>query len=297
MSLALQLVASAERNPRADAVVAGDVRWDYATLLAKVQATAGGLRSTGVVPGGRVVVALRNGPEMLALFWATQWLGAWFVPVNWRLKPADIGYCVSDAEATVFAFEPDTANVPVPAGVASFDAVSPGGLPAGEPVGEPAVASWDEPALMLYTSGTTGRPKGVPRSHRAEWTAALAHTIQCRYVPGERTLGVMPWYHTMGMRSLLAMVALDGCAVVQPAFSAAAALDSIAAERIGSLYLAPTLFHDLVREARSRPGPAPRVPRLAYAGAPMTGALVASCRDAFDPEVFVNHYGSTEIYT
>ena len=58
---------------------------------------------------------------------------------------------------------------------------------------------------MLYTSGTTGRGKGVPRCHRAERAAALAHIAQNCYRAGERTLGVMPLYHTMGVRSLLAM--------------------------------------------------------------------------------------------
>jgi 2-furoate---CoA ligase len=59
-------------------------------------------------------------------------------------------------------------------------------------------------SLLLYTSGTTGRPKGVPRRQRAERAAALAHVAQNLYCRGERTLGVMPLYHTMGVRSLLA---------------------------------------------------------------------------------------------
>ena len=58
---------------------------------------------------------------------------------------------------------------------------------------------------MLYTSGTTAQPKGVPRRQRAERAAALAHVAQNLYAHGERTLGVMPLYHTMGVRSLLAM--------------------------------------------------------------------------------------------
>ena len=57
---------------------------------------------------------------------------------------------------------------------------------------------------MLYTSGTTGKPKGVPRTHGAEHAAAIAHVIQTEQRPGEVTLGVMPMFHTMGMRTLLA---------------------------------------------------------------------------------------------
>jgi 2-furoate---CoA ligase len=65
-------------------------------------------------------------------------------------------------------------------------------------------------SLMLYTSGTTSRPKGVPRRHRAERAAAVAHVAQNLYSRGERTLGVIPLYHTMGVRSLLAMSLVGG---------------------------------------------------------------------------------------
>jgi 2-furoate---CoA ligase len=297
VSLGVQLAAAAERHPHAEAVAWEGQGWDYAELAGRVRAVAGGLAELGIAPGGRVAAALRNGPNSLLLYWATQWLGAWYVPINWRLTADEIGYCVGDSQATVFAFEPDRPPVTAAAGVAGVDVSALDALAKADPVPEPALVAEDQPALMLYTSGTTGRPKGVPRSQAAEWAAALAHVIQCRYPPADRTLGVMPWYHTMGMRSLLSMVAVDGCLVVQSAFSGPGALDSIAAGGVTSLYLAPTLFHDLVRAAGERQGEVPAVPRLAYAGAPMTAALVERCWEVFRPEVFVNHYGSTEIYT
>ncbi len=75
---------------------------------------------------------------------------------------------------------------------------------------------------MLYTSGTTAQPKGVPRRQRAERAAALAHVAQNLYRTGERTLGVMPLYHTMGVRSLLAMSLIGGAFVCLPRFDAGA---------------------------------------------------------------------------
>ncbi len=73
---------------------------------------------------------------------------------------------------------------------------------------------------MLYTSGTTGRPKGVPRTHAAEHAAAVAHLVQTGGRPGEVTLGVMPLFHTMGLRTLLATVDrgrhLGAAATVRP---------------------------------------------------------------------------------
>src|SRR4029077_7536312 len=98
----------------------------------------------------------------------------------------------------------------------------------------------------------------------------------------------MPLYHTMAVRSLLAMHAVGGCFVVRSEFQAGEAIEVMAAERVGALYLAPTLYHDLVEalagggaggSRRSRP-----VSRLAYAGAPMSAALVERCTVVFAPE-------------
>ena len=105
-------------------------------------------------------------------------------------------------------------------------------------------------SVMLYTSGTTAKPKGVPRRQRAERAAALAHVAQNLYRNGERTLGVMPLYHTMGVRSLLAMSLIGGAFVCLPRFDVARALELIAAEKITNLYLVPTLYHDLVHHER-----------------------------------------------
>lgn len=314
MNLGLHLLAAAERHPEAEALVDETQRLTYAALLGRAQAVAGGLAGLGVGPGTRVAAALRNRIDTVVLYWATQWLGAVFVPVNWRLKPAEVAYCVDDSEAAVFACEPASAEAarglragpavvlldagtgPTPDGPAPDGAVSFAELAAAAAPGPPAVPD-GAPSLMLYTSGTTGRPKGVPRSQAAERAAGLAHALQCRYGPGERTLGVMPLYHTMAMRSLLAVSAVGGCFVVRSEFRAAEALATIEAERITALYLAPTLYHDLVAALGAAGRGRLRVPNLAYAGAPMSATLVEACMAAFAPESFVNHYGSTEIYT
>ena len=86
----------------------------------------------------------------------------------------------------------------------------------------------------------------MPRRQRVERAAALAHVAQNLYGRGERTLGVMPLYHTMGVRSLLAMSLIGGTFVCLPRFDAARALQLIAAEKISNLYLVPTLYHDLL---------------------------------------------------
>ena len=152
-------------------------------------------------------------------------------------------------------------------------------------------------SVMLYTSGTTAQPKGVPRRQRAERAAALAHVAQNLYAHGERTLGVMPLYHTMGVRSLLAMSLIGGAFVCLPRFDVRARCELIEAREDHQ----PLSGADAL--SRPRPSRALRrdrrrsVRKLGFAGAPMTDGLLKALHAAFRPELFVNHYGSSEIYT
>jgi 2-furoate---CoA ligase len=277
VNLAQSLLDAAERHPEAGAVVDGDARLTYADLLHRARRLAGGL---SIERGDRVAAVVKCRRESVELYWACQWLGATFVPLSHRVSPADLVYCREDSGAKAW-FEVDADLEPL--------------------LGPPAAGALDrderEESLMLYTSGTTGRPKGVPRSHRADRAGGLSQALQHGYRFGDRTLGVMPLYHTMGMHSLLAMALIGGCYVCQADWDAEGALALIERERITSLYLAPTLFHDLVWHPRCDAYDLSSVETLAYAGAAMTGALVERCVETFGPRVFVNHYGSTEIYT
>ncbi|MEX2147928.1 MAG: AMP-binding protein [Candidatus Rokuibacteriota bacterium] len=307
MTLAQLLELAARRRPAAEAVVDGGRRLSYAGLHARALATAEGLRALGVAKGDRVLIALRNRLEHVVAYWALQTMGAVAAPVNFRLAAGEMRYLLDDSGARVALFETSTAAAVQaaadastrlvfvgegpPPGAVSFDELERPGPAAGAPVTEPDLS------LLLYTSGTTGRPKGVPRTHKNHYAGALAHVVQCGYTWGERTLGVMPLYHTMGIHSLTSMAAVNGCFVCQPDWSAAEALRLIERERLTALYLIPTLFYDLVHAPALAGADVASVTRLAYAGAPMLAPLTAGCERAFRPAVFVNHYGSTEIYT
>ena len=94
MNLGEHLLACAERHPEALAIVDGEQRATYAELLERARAAAGGLAALGVGPGDRVAAALKNRIETAVLYWGAQWLGAVFVPLNWRLRPDELTYCV-----------------------------------------------------------------------------------------------------------------------------------------------------------------------------------------------------------
>jgi len=302
------LLASVERSPSAAAVVDRDLRLTYAEWLVRISAVAGALHALGLKRGDHLVLALQNRWQAATLHWACQFTGVIATPLNWRAKPDELEYCVLDAEARAIVFEEVTAaavaaceacaKIPrITLNATAIEAIAFDDLLDAKPVFPLLGAGADDWSVMLYTSGTTGPPKGVPRRHRAERAAALAHVAQNLYRAGERTLGVMPLYHTMGVRSLLAMALVDGCFVCMPRFDPGEALRLIEQERISNLYLVPTLYHDLLAHPGFSRADIRSVTKLGFAGASMPDALLERLQAAFEPQLLVNHYGSSEIYT
>jgi 2-furoate---CoA ligase len=308
LDLGLTFVAAVERDPEAVAIVDGGLRLTYAQWYRRVSAVVAGFEELGLLPGDRVVTVLKNRWEAATLHWACQLAGLVITPVNWRAKADELDYCLIDAGAKALIYEAVTGEVVQQSRTArsrlrvAVDAASNGEPTFAQIIAREAPdatprADAEQWSVMLYTSGTTARPKGVPRRHRAERAAALAHVAQNLYGRGERTLGVMPLYHTMGVRSLLAMALVGGRFVCLPRFDAARALELIAAERITNLYLVPTLYHDLLHHPRFAASDVGSVRKLGFAGAPMTDGLLRGLAAAFKPDLIVNHYGSSEIYT
>ena len=316
LDLGTTFLQSVERSPHALALVDSGVRLTYAQWHEQIGRTVAGLQRLGLGRGDRLLSLLQNRHQAATLHWACQFLGVVIVPLNWRAKADEIDYCLADAEAKAVFFDASSEEATRASGGArALPRIGVGTLEGSDATGDwetllagPAsplqtAADAEDLSLMLYTSGTTGKPKGVPRRHRQERAAALAHVAQNLYRRGERTLGVMPLYHTMGVRSLLAMALVDGVFVCMPRFDTQEALVLIEAERLTCLYLVPTLYHDLLTQREraghgSGPGPdIASVKKLGFAGAPMHDALLKRLQAAFEPELFVNHYGSSEVYT
>ena len=173
MNLAQSLLAACERHPELESFPG----LTYGELLPRVRRIAGGL---GVAPGERVATVLDNRIETALLYWASQWAGAVFVPLSWRLSEDELDYCLADCGARVVLRDGDA-------------------LPDGDEHAGVLDRDEREISLILYTSGTTGRPKGVPRSHRADRAGGWSQALQHGYAWRDRTLGVMPLYHTMGI--------------------------------------------------------------------------------------------------
>ena len=308
LDLGRSLLYVVERDPRATAIIDGDTTLTYHEWLEYVLRAVAGLDTLGLERGDHLVTILQNRLEAATLHWACQLAGVVITPVNWRAKPEEVDYVLGDAGARAVCFEPVSAEAvagaPRARAIPRIAVSSTGGgtidfddLAGRAPADAVPRAQPDDISVMLYTSGTTGRPKGVPRTHAAERAGAVAHIAQNRYGYGERTLGVMPLYHTMGVRSLLSMALVSGAYVCQPRFDTSAALDLIERHRVTNLYLVPTLYHDLLADPAFGSADVSSVRKLGFAGAPMTDGLLRRLAGAFRPELFVNHYGSSEIYT
>jgi len=312
LDLGRTFLQSVERSPNALALVDGELTLTYAQWHEVVLKLVNGLRELGLGDGDRLLVILQNRWEMATLHWACQFAGIVIVPLNWRAKPEELDYCVTDAGVKALVYEPVSADAVAASPAAQtlarialdhaagsshdFETL----LASGASTSTQACTTqaWaDDYSLILYTSGTTGKAKGVPRRHRQERAAALAHVAQNLYRHGERTLGVMPLYHTMGVRSLLSMALVDGLFVCIRRWNAAFALQSIAAHRLTCLYLVPTLYHDLLAAPAFAQTDTRSVTKLGFAGAPMNDGLLKRLSAAFKLELLVNHYGSSEVYT
>ncbi|HEY0220094.1 MAG TPA: AMP-binding protein [Afipia sp.] len=304
-------LASVARDPNAIAIVDGDVRFTYGEWLEKISSLVASFDEIGLKPGDHLLTVLQNRWEAATVYWACQLAGLVITPINWRAKPDEIDFCLEDSDACALIYQDVSSEAVVGSKLAAKVQRIAIGLPSEEHHGalafEKLIASavpqvlarvsaeaW---SIMLYTSGTTSKPKGVPRRHRAERAAAIAHVAQNLYARYERTLGVMPLYHTMGVRSLIAMSVIGGTFVCLPRYDSKQALSLLANERITNLYLVPTLYHDLIHHPDFAKTNIASVRKLGFAGASMTDGLLEKLDAIFKPDLFVNHYGSSEVYT
>ena len=308
LDLGTSFVGSVARDPDVLAIVHDEIRLTYAQWYRRISSVVASFDRIGLKTGDHIVTVLQNCEAAATLHWACQLAGLVITPVNWRAKDDELDFCIENSEARAVVYQDVSAQAAAKSkraphlpriAVGCDDA---GAIAFSRIVAEPAADATprvgpEDWSVMLYTSGTTSRPKGVPRRHRAERAAGVAHVAQNLYRRGERTLGVMPLYHTMGVRSLIAMSLIGGTFVCLPRYDAKKALALIETEKITNLYLVPTLYHDLVYAREFASTDVSSVRKLGFAGAPMTDGLLKKLDEAFRPDLFVNHYGSSEIYT
>ena len=292
--------AQAELAPGNPALQTTDGRLlSYGELNERVNRTASLLQSLGVVRGDRVAILSENRPEYLELLLACAKLGVILACQNWRLAPPELAHCVKLVEpSAIFVSERHVALLEK-AGLA-------GGVPvvrigdelesrlAAASAAEPALAAQPEDGLMiLYTSGTTGLPKGAMISHRAEIARSLVGFADLGIRPGDTCLAWAPLFHMAAAEPSMSTFMAGGKVIVVDGFKPDEIAWHVGREQLGHLLLMPGMIEPLIVELEKQKI-VPKGVRICGAMADLVPAhQIARITELLDAP-YVNTFGSTE---
>ena len=290
-----------------EAVVGDGRRLTFRELSALAENAAGHLARCGISPGDRVALLLGNCPEFSIFLLACFRLGAIAVPLGTRQREPELRYLLNDCGASALVLEAEfSGNLP-PAdttpGLTLRVAVG-AEVPGCEPVADflrPAppppmpTVNEEDTAVILYTSGTTGRPKGAMLTHLGIIHSLITFRRCLGLEPGGRAILAVPASHVTGLVAvLLAMVSLGGTTILMRAFKAAEFLALAAAERVTYTVLVPAQYMLCLME--------PALSRVdlrhwrigAFGGAPMPEAAITALAERLPGLTLINAYGATE---
>lgn len=260
------LLRHAEARPDAPALVDAQRRLSYAELAGRVARCAGVLRGAGVGRGDRVAILASNHTPYLETVFAAVALGAMAVPVNTRWSPREIAVLLDDCTPRVVlhdaALGATLARACERAAHAPALRLAHGGagdpyeaaLAAAAPCPDVAAVTPDDPMILMYTSGTTGSPKGALLPHRKTLYNCRNAEIFFKMGPDERVLVVVPLFHSFGLAILsLPVLHRGGCLILQPGFDPAQVWRACDEEAVTFFGAVPTMFQRLHDEL-ARPG-------------------------------------------
>ncbi|WP_329542957.1 long-chain-fatty-acid--CoA ligase [Streptomyces sp. NBC_01358] len=264
LNLSSLLEHSAREHPGRIALVLGDTRLTYAQLLARSRAIAGALRRRGIGKGDRVALSCPNVPDFPAAYFGILRVGAVVVPLNVLLRPQEVAYHLTDSGARALLCFEDTPQLPLAeVGKAGFDQApdcehllllhriertGPADAGSADTRSADAVATAaEDTAVILYTSGTTGRPKGAELTHRNMVMNAMVADRLFTAADDEVMLAALPLFHAFGQSAVMNMGLLRGATLVlQPRFDAEEALRLMHREGVTFFAGVPTMYWALL---------------------------------------------------
>ncbi|HET7443179.1 MAG TPA: long-chain fatty acid--CoA ligase [Solirubrobacterales bacterium] len=277
---------SARRDPGAPALVFEDEVRSFGELEQRANRVAGALAARGVGPGENVAIEMRNCIEFVEAFLGIQKLGACAVPVNFRLSPQEVEYVLADSQAVARISEEELAGVPYEEALAAASPDAPG-----------VVVDDQDLAFLMYTSGTTGRPKGAMLSHRNLVVNTTNWLYEVGARPGDVWLAGLPLFHIGGLNGLLPFLHLGALTVIEPSggFDPALSIERLARHDVSMCFFVPTQWQEICSHPAVASVDAERL-RVAMWGASQaplpTLELLAQTFPAVE---IVNAFGQTEM--
>ncbi|GAB3004976.1 acyl-CoA synthetase [Saccharothrix stipae] len=260
----------------------------YRQLHERVLRLAHGLRRAGVGRGDRVAYLGPNHPAFLETLFAAGVLGAVFVPVNMRLAPAEVAHVLTDSGSGVLVYAPEQAALvqavrgdvgPLrvialdhpAAGESSYEEVI--ASSAADPIDEPVTL--DDLCLIMYTSGTTGRPKGAVLTHGNITWNTVNVLVDVDLASDEVTLVVAPLFHTAGLNmTCLPTLIKGGTVVLMSAFDAAEVLDQVETHRVTYMFGVPTMYNAIAACPRWEEADLSSLRQVNCGGAPVPASTI-----------------------
>ena len=293
------LQASARRFPEKVALVCGERRITYAALAAQAAALAQTLRGRGVERGERVVLYLDNSPEAVAGIFAVLQAGAVFSVVNPGTKLDKLAYILNNCTARAILTEPRLRAIAEQAARSApsvtFALCSPFEESA-QPEGRMASPGIElDLAMIVYTSGSTGFPKGVMMTHQNVVTAATSITTYLESSPDDVVLSVLPLAFDYGLYQALMAVKVGATLVLEKSFTyPAVLLERLRREKVTGLPLVPTIAAVLLQLKDLAPGMFPDLRYITNTAAALPPAHIARLQELFPTARLYSMYGLTE---
>ena len=313
MDIASIFVQAAERYPDHTALIFEDRRWTYRQWYARVRRFAEGLSELGVRPSDRVAFYVTTSENSVTTYFACQMLGAVAVPLNFRLAAGEAAYVLQDSGSRVLVYgrylTPNVLEVQkrlrsvhdyiscaydpanVPAGHHHFDTIAEQTVDTHRPR---PIPSSDHLSAIVYTSGTTGRPKGVMHSHINDVAIAMNCVMEYGLRHTDVALHIAPLYHVGGMQAFfIPHMMVGGTNVVLGYYDPVRTLEAIAAERVTTLFAVPTQIQEMLLHPRFREFDLGTLRMITTGGAAIAAATMSRVIAEFCPSIF-NGYGMTE---
>jgi len=294
---------SLARGPDREALVFEDRRWSWSELDAAAGRLAASLAEDGLVAGERVAMLLSNRPEFVTTLLAVLRLGAIAVPVSVREQADGLAYVLGQCGAAAIVFDDALADRLPAAGspatlrlrLAASQAAARGSDSARAPRREAAPVGEEDTAVILYTSGTTGRPKGAMLSQLGIVHSSLHYEHHMRLGPDERSVLAVPASHVTGLVAMITTLwRTGGTLVLVPQFKAAEFIALAARERITHTMLVPAMYALCLMQPEFGTAELSAWRIGSYGGAAMPRSMIEALAERLPRMTPMNAYGSTE---